>query len=99
MAMIIAIISTTIMANYFEIDLTKSAYFKSNINYLAIIAGGLLFGVGMMIADGCSSRSLVKYAQGDSNALITLIFIAIFAYATTKGILYGVLDPFINNSF
>jgi hypothetical protein len=27
------------------------------------------------------------------------IFIAIFAYATTKGILYGVLDPFINNSF
>lgn len=99
MAMIIAIISTTIMANYFEIDLTKSAYFKSNINYLAIIAGGLLFGAGMMIADGCSSRSLVKYAQGDSNALITLIFIAIFAYATTKGILYGVLDPFINNSF
>lgn len=99
MAMIIAIISTTIMANYFEIDLTKSVYFKSNINYLAIIAGGLLFGAGMMIADGCSSRSLVKYAQGDSNALITLIFIAIFAYATTKGILYGVLDPFINNSF
>ena len=35
----------------------------------------------------------------NSNALITLIFIAIFAYATTKGILYGVLDPFINNSF
>jgi uncharacterized membrane protein YedE/YeeE len=52
----------------------------------------------MMIADGCSSRSLVKYAQGDSNALITLIFIAIFAYATTKGLLYGVLDPFVNNS-
>lgn len=99
MAMIIAIISTTIVANYFEIDLTKSAYFKNNINYFAIIAGGLLFGAGMMIADGCSSRSLVKYAQGDSNALITLIFIAIFAYATTKGILYGVLDPFINNSF
>ena len=99
MAMIIAIISTTLMANYFEIDLTQSSYFKNNINYFAVIIGGLLFGAGMMIADGCSSRSLVKYAQGDSNALITLIFIAIFAYATTKGILYGVLDPFINNSF
>ena len=99
MAMIIAIISTTLMANYFQIDLTQSAYFKNNINYFAVITGGLLFGAGMMIADGCSSRSLVKYAQGDSNALVTLIFIAIFAYATTKGILYGVLDPFINNSF
>lgn len=99
MAMIVTIISTTLMATHFQIDLTQSSYFKSNINYLAVITGGLLFGAGMMIADGCSSRSLVKYAQGDSNALITLIFIAIFAYATTKGILYGVLDPFINNSF
>ena len=99
MAMIIAIISTTLMASYFQIDLTQSSYFKSNINYLALIAGGLLFGMGMMIADGCSSRSLVKYAQGDSNALITLIFIAIFAYATTKGLLFGILNPFINNPF
>ena len=99
MAMIIAIISTTLMASYFQIDLTQSSYFKSNINYLAVIAGGLLFGTGMMIADGCSSRSLVKYGQGDSNALITLIFIAIFAYATTKGILFGILNPFINNPF
>ncbi len=99
MAMIVAIISTTLMANYFQIDLTQSAYFKNNINYFAIITGGLLFGAGMMIADGCSSRSLVKYAQGDTNALITLIFIGIFAYATTKGLLYGILDPFINNTF
>ena len=31
MAMIVAIISTTLMANYFEIDLTQSSYYKSNI--------------------------------------------------------------------
>ena len=99
MAMIVAIICTTIIATQFEIDLTKSSYFKSNINYFAIIFGGLLFGTGMMIADGCSSRSLVKYGQGDTNALITLIFIAIFAYATTKGLLFGILNPFINNTF
>lgn len=99
LAMIVAIISTTIVANVFELDLTQSSYFKDNINYVAVIFGGLLFGAGMMIADGCSSRSLVKFAQGDSNALITLIFIAIFAYATTKGFLYGIFNPFINNEF
>lgn len=97
MAMIVAIISTTIIANYFDLDLSQSNYYKSNINYFAIIAGGVMFGVGMMIADGCSSRSLVKFAQGDSNALITLVFMAIFAFAATRGILYGVFDPFINN--
>ena len=97
MAMIVAIVSTTIIANHFELDLTQTNYFKSNINYFSIILGGLLFGAGMMIADGCSSRSLVKFAQGDTNALVTLIFIGIFAYATTKGLLAGVLNPFINN--
>src|SRR5574344_1563488 len=97
MAMIVAVISTQIISNYFEIDLTQSAYFKKDINYFAIIVGGALFGAGMMIADGCSSRSIVKFAQGDSNALITLIFIAIFAYATTKGALYSIVSPFINN--
>ena len=97
MAMIVAIVSTTIIANHFELDLTQTNYFKSNINYFSIILGGLLFGAGMMIADGCSSRSLVKFAQGDTNALVTLIFIGIFAYATTKGLLAGVLNPIINN--
>src|SRR5574344_694549 len=97
MAMIVAVISTQIISNYFEIDLTQSAYFKKDINYFAIIVGGALFGAGMMIADGCSSRSIVKFAQGDSNALITLIFIAIFAYATTKGVLFEIINPFINN--
>ncbi len=97
MAMIVAIISTQVISSIFELDLTQSAYFKKDINYIAIIIGGALFGAGMMIADGCSSRSIVKFAQGDSNALITLLFIAIFAYATTKGILFEIVNPFINN--
>lgn len=97
MAMIVGIISTTIVANSFGVDVTQTNYFKSNINYFAIIFGGLLFGSGMMIADGCSSRSLVKFAQGDSNALITVLFIGLFAYAATKGLLFGYLSEFINN--
>ncbi len=97
MAMIVAIISTQILSINFDIDLTQSAYFKKDINYFAIIIGGIMFGAGMMIADGCSSRSIIKFAQGDSNALVTLIFIAIFAYATTKGVLFELINPFINN--
>ena len=37
MAMIVAIVSTTIIANHFELDLTQTNYFKSNINYFSII--------------------------------------------------------------
>ncbi|MGK0255432.1 MAG: putative membrane protein YedE/YeeE [Arcobacteraceae bacterium] len=85
MAIIVAVIATYIVANINEIDLTQSNYYKNDINYFSIILGGALFGIGMMIADGCSSRHLVKFAQGDPYSLVTILFIAIFAYATTKG--------------
>lgn len=97
MAMITAILATQFFASFYELDLTESIFYKENINYFAIILGGLLFGIGMMLADGCGNRHLVKFAQGDSNSLITLLFIGIFAYATTKGFLRGYLNPLINN--
>jgi len=97
MAIIVAIISSAIVSNYFEIDLTESIYYRENLNYFSIALGGILFGVGMMLADGCSNRQLVKFAQGDTNSLITLLFIGIFAYATVKGFLNGFFNPIINN--
>jgi hypothetical protein len=40
----------------------------------------------MMRADGCSSRHLVKFSQGDLHSLVTLLCIALFAYMTAKGL-------------
>jgi len=97
MAIIVAIVSTYFVANINEIDLTQSNYFKDDINYFTIIIGGALFGIGMMIADGCSSRHLVKFAQGDPYSLVTLIFIGIFAYATTRGFLSEYISIFTKN--
>jgi uncharacterized membrane protein YedE/YeeE len=97
LSMIIAISSSYIVSNNFEIDLTQSMYYTATINYFSLIFGASLFGMGMMIADGCSSRHLVKFAQGDIKSLVVLIFIAIFTYATTRGILSGPMNDFIQN--
>ena len=97
MAMIVAISSTYLISLYFEIDLTQTNYFRENINYFSIILGGTLFGIGMMIADGCSSRHLIKFSQGDSNSLVTVIFIGIFAYATTKGVFHSLISQITTN--
>ncbi len=86
MAIISAIIFTQLITSFYNINLYDSRYFN-NINYFAIALGGGLFGVGMMLADGCSNRHLIKFAQGNSNSLVSLLFIAIFAYASTKGFL------------
>jgi hypothetical protein len=85
------------VSSYFELDLKNTVYYKQDVNYFIIIFGGLLFGTGMMIADGCSNRHLIKFGQGDSKSLITLVFIAIFGFATAKGLIQGYLSPITNN--
>ena len=84
-AMVSAIVLSQLASYLYEIDFNKSIYLQSSVNYFTIILGGVLFGIGMMKADGCSSRHLVKFAQGDLYSLVTLVTIAIFAYITAKG--------------
>ena len=85
-AIIIAILSSQLLSHLYHIDFHESIYLHTEVNYITIILGGVLFGSGMMLADGCSSRHLVKFSQGDMHSLITMIFIAIFAYITSKGL-------------
>jgi len=76
-----AIFSTQALGFIFEIDYSSTKYFI-NINYLFIILGGALFGYGMMISDGCSSRHLIKFAQGDFDSFYILTSLGIFSYLT-----------------
>ena len=69
------------------VDLSESFYRGPTLAWLALPIGGLMFGFGMVIACGCSSRSLVNFASGDLRALITLLFMGIFGYATMRGLL------------
>lgn len=98
-AVITAIIISQVLAHTYEIDLAKSVYSQTDINYFSILLGGALFGVGMMLADGCSSRHLVKFSQGDLHSLVTIIFIAIFGYISAKGIFAIGLEPIVKNVF
>lgn len=85
-AMITAIVSSQLLSTLYAIDFEQTIYLQANMNYITIIIGGVLFGVGMMLADGCSSRHLVKFSQGDLHSLVTILFISVFAYMTSKGI-------------
>jgi uncharacterized membrane protein YedE/YeeE len=46
---------------------------------LATIAGGFLFGIGMMIAGGCASGTLTDLGEGAIRAIIVLLFFVIGA--------------------
>jgi uncharacterized membrane protein YedE/YeeE len=90
-AMISAILFSQLLSYGYAIDFTTTIYLKPDINYVAIVVGGVLFGIGMMKADGCSSRHLVKFSQGDLHSLVTLLTIAVFAYMTAKGLFSHVI--------
>ncbi|HRA81142.1 MAG TPA: YeeE/YedE family protein [Thauera sp.] len=51
------------------------------------LIGGLLFGVGMVLARGCSSRLLVLAANGNLRALLSGLIFAVTAQASMSGIL------------
>ncbi|MFU8882208.1 MAG: YeeE/YedE family protein [Rhodobacterales bacterium] len=54
---------------------------------LAIIAGGLLFGAGMVLTRGCVSRLTVLTGSGNLRAALVLVVFAVVAHATLKGVL------------
>lgn len=79
------------------IDLRKSIYPTPNFTWLSYIVGGLLFGVGMTLGSGCGSKTLVRVGGGNLKSVVVLVFMAIAAYMTLRG-LFGafrvaVLEP------
>ena len=51
------------------------------------LVGGLMFGTGMILARGCSSRLLVLAANGNLRALLSGLIFAVTAQASMTGIL------------
>ena len=79
------------------VDLSKTLYTGSRIAWLSMTVGGFLFGFGMTLASGCGSKTLIRIGGGNLKSLIVLVFVAISAYMTLKGLFAlwrtAALDP------
>jgi hypothetical protein len=49
--------------------------------------GGLLFGYGMVLSNGCGSRALVLLGRGNLRSFLVVIVLGIFAEMTLKGLI------------
>jgi uncharacterized membrane protein YedE/YeeE len=86
-AVLVALLGTQALFATQNIDLAQSIYWSVGIQPLALVAGGALFGMGMVLAGGCVSRLLVLAASGNGRSLVTLIITGIAGYATLRGLL------------
>ncbi|MCV0370952.1 MULTISPECIES: YeeE/YedE family protein [Filomicrobium] len=83
----VAILGTQALAYTGIVSVEKSMYLGPSLNWSGHILGGLIFGFGMVFSGGCPSRNLARAGGGDLRALLTLVVVGIFAYATIGGVL------------
>ncbi|MGH8617394.1 MAG: YeeE/YedE family protein [Burkholderiales bacterium] len=85
-AIAVAILGANGLALAGLVDLSKSFYTGPNFTWLSFIVGGLLFGVGMTLASGCGSKTLIRIGGGNLKSVVVAVFLAIAAYMTLKGL-------------
>ena len=86
LAMAVAIIGFNTMVGLGWLHAGKSLYGGPRLLWLSAIAGGLMFGFGMVLASGCGSKSLVRLGGGNLKSLVVLLTLGLTAFATLKGI-------------
>ena len=86
LALAVAMMGFGTMAWLGWIDPVNTIYAAKHLSWLSGLLGGALFGVGMVLASGCSSKSLVRLGAGNLKSLVVLLAMAVAALATMKGL-------------
>lgn len=86
-ALAVAVVGTQAAVAAGWIDFGGHRFMATNLPVLAIVAGGLMFGAGMVLTRGCISRLTVLGAGGNLRAVFVVLVFAVAAHATLKGVL------------
>jgi uncharacterized protein len=68
------------------VDPANTLYASNRWNWLSALAGGAIFGFGMVLSSGCPSKALVRVGGGNLKAVVVVIVLGLSAFATLKGI-------------
>ena len=83
----VAIAASQLLAARGLVDLGKSIYLQPTFSAPLMFFGGLLFGYGMVLSNGCGSRALVLLGRGNLRSFVVVIVLGIFAAMTLKGLI------------
>ena len=83
----IAILGVGLMSHLGWIDVGKSFYTGNRVLYLSTVIGSTLFGIGMVLASGCGTKTLVRIGGGNLKSIVVFIVLGLVAYMTMRGFL------------
>lgn len=87
LAIAVAIAVSQFFAGNGMVDLGKSIYLQPTFSAPVLFFGGLLFGYGMVLSNGCGSRALVLLGRGNLRSFVVVIVLGIAAQMTLKGLI------------
>jgi uncharacterized protein len=73
------------------LDSTLPPFRTANFSWLRYLLGGLMFGIGMTLAGGCGSKTLINIGGGSLRSLFVLFVAGVMAYLMTKTAFYEVI--------
>ena len=82
-----AVVGTQLLIELGALKVSEARQLAGQASISGAILGGLMFGTGMVLSRGCSSRLLVLSAQGNLRALLSGLVFAVTAQAALRGIL------------
>jgi uncharacterized membrane protein YedE/YeeE len=86
LAMAIAILGFNAMVAAGWLEARNSIYAAPRLLWASCLAGGLMFGFGMVLASGCGSKNLVRLGGGSLKALVVLLVLGLSALVTLRGL-------------
>lgn len=98
LAIAVATLGLQTLVYFGKANVNDTIFVAGSWSWLSATLGGFLFGVGMVLASGCGSKTLIRLGTGNLKALFVFLVLGLTAYMTLKGV-FGVfranyLDPF-----
>ena len=85
LALGVAIAATQLLAAGGVVDLGKTIYLQPSFSAPLMFFGGLLFGYGMVLSNGCGSRALVLLGRGNLRSFVVVIVLGIVGADDAEG--------------
>ncbi len=87
LALAVAMLASNTLQALGYVDLRDSIYVQRTFSPLLYLAGGALFGFGMVLSNGCGARSLVLLGSGNLRSLLVLLCLGLAGHMTLTGLL------------
>lgn len=82
----VAIIGFNAMVALGWVSAADSVYAAPQVTVLSALVGGTLFGIGMVLASGCGSKTLLRIGAGNLKSLVVFVVLGVSAFATLRGL-------------